>query len=132
MKITIVGDAVVITSALKLKDIEKIEQNRPEALVVKGGEDGKEPVFSVGTTTGSGRINQYGASFGSETHDEAKLATITMSLCEGFSGDVREYVADELGAAVTYLEKLEETIPGVLEEIAAERASVLEHITVAQ
>ena len=40
-KITIAGDAVVVTSALKLEDIKTIEKYRRNALVLKGGEDGK-------------------------------------------------------------------------------------------
>jgi len=77
-KIVIAGDAVVVTSALKLEDIHTIEKYRPKALVLKGGEDGKEPIFAIGTTSGAGNINEVGASFGRESHDEGKLATVTM------------------------------------------------------
>ena len=42
-KIVIAGDAVVVTSAMKLEDIKTIEKYRPKELVLKGGEDGKEP-----------------------------------------------------------------------------------------
>ena len=49
-KIVIAGDAVVVTSAMKLEDIKTIEKYRPKELVLKGGEDGKEPIFGVGTT----------------------------------------------------------------------------------
>ena len=96
-KIVIAGDAVVVTSAMKLEDIKTIEKYRPKELVLKGGEDGKEPIFGVGTTHGAGSINAVGASFGSEN-----------------------------------LNKLEEKLPTVLEEIAAEKATVMSNITVAQ
>lgn len=52
-KIVIAGDAVVVTSAMKLEDIKTIEKYRPKELVLKGGEDGKEPIFGVGTTHGA-------------------------------------------------------------------------------
>ena len=39
-KITIAGDAAVVTSAMKLEDIKTIEKYRPKELVLKGGEDG--------------------------------------------------------------------------------------------
>ena len=39
-KIVIAGDAVVVTSAMKLEDIKTIEKYRPKELVLKGGEDG--------------------------------------------------------------------------------------------
>mgnify|MGYP000937705903 CR=1 FL=1 len=61
-KIVIAGDAVVVTSAMKLEDIKTIEKYRPKELVLKGGEDGKEPIFGVGTTHGAGNINAVGAS----------------------------------------------------------------------
>lgn len=46
-KIVIAGDAVVVTSAMKLEDIKTIEKYRPKELVLKGGEDGKEAIHSV-------------------------------------------------------------------------------------
>ena len=99
-KIVIAGDAVVVTSAMKLEDIKTIEKYRPKELVLKGGEDGKEPIFGVGTTHGAGNINAVGASFGSETRDDDKLACITLFL-DGVTGDVKDWVADRLGAAIT-------------------------------
>lgn len=130
-KIVIAGDAIVVTSALTLEDIRTIEKYRPKELTLKGGEDGKEPIFAIGTTTGAGNINGVGASFGRESHDDQKLATITMCT-NGVTGDVREWVADHIGTAIIYLNKLEEKLPDVLEEIADEKAEVLSNITVAQ
>ena len=76
-KVTVAGQAVVITSGVKLEDIKTIAKYRPDALVLKGGKDDKEEIFRVGVTEGKGSINQYGASFGQETRDEKKLAIIT-------------------------------------------------------
>lgn len=132
-KITIAGNAVVVTSALKLEDYRTIAKYRPDALILNGGEDGKTPIFAVAVTDrGNGEINKYGATFGSESHDEAKLATITMAAdCVG-NDDIKEFVADQIGSAVINLHKLEETLPAVLEEITAEKAAVMESISVAQ
>ena len=77
-KIVIAGDAVVITSALKLEDIKTIAKYNPKALTLMGGEDGKEPIFAIGVTNGPGSINDVGASFGRESYDDEKLAVITM------------------------------------------------------
>lgn len=57
-KIVIAGDAVVVTSAIKLEDLRNIKKYRPAALILKGGEDGKEPIFAVDVTNGNGDINQ--------------------------------------------------------------------------
>ena len=61
-KITIAGDAVVITSAMKLEDIKTIEKYRAKALQLMGGENNKEVIFAMGTTRGTGSISKYGAS----------------------------------------------------------------------
>ena len=130
-KIVIAGEAVVVTSAIKLEDLRKVAKYRPDALVLKGGEDGKEPVFRIGVCSGTGKINKYGAEFGAETHDDAKLATITL-VTDALEGDIREAVAEAIGASILNLNKLEETIPAVLAEIDAEKAAILGNITVAQ
>ena len=89
-KVTIVGNAVVITSSMKREDLCTIKKYRPDALVLKGGEDGREPIFGISVGTCCGSINSVGATFGGETHDEAKLATITLTAC-GVEGDIKEY-----------------------------------------
>lgn len=131
-KIVIAGDAVVVTSSLKLEEIRTVEKYRPNELVLKGGEDGKEPIFAIGVTDGCGNINEVGASFGRETHDEEKLASITMCTGAGITGDIKEWVAERIGGAIIKLNKLEEKLPAVLEEIEAENAEVMSNITVAQ
>lgn len=130
-KITIAGDAVVVTSELKLEDIKTIKKYRPAALVLKGGDDGKEPIFKLGVANGAGSINKYGAEFGSETHDTEKKAVMTL-LCDCGEGDIKEVVADTIGAYVMTLNKLEATLPTVLEEIAVEKQQIMSNISVAQ
>jgi hypothetical protein len=131
-KITIAGDAVVVTSSIKLEDIRTIEKYRPSKLTLMGGDDGKEPIFAIGTTCcGTGIINTVGASFGGATHDDAKLATITMC-AGGATGDIKEWTAETIGAAIINLNKLEAKLGAVLAEIAEEKATVMSNITVAQ
>lgn len=130
-KVTIAGNAVVITSAIKLEDLRSIKKYRPTALILKGGEDGKEPVFAIDVTNGNGDINKYGACFGAATRDDAKLATITM-VASVVEGDIKEFVADKLGSALINLNKLEETLPEVVQSIAAEKAQVMDAISIAQ
>ena len=132
-KITIAGEAVVVTSALKLEDFEKVQKYRPKALTLMGGEDGKEPVFCVSVGgVGSGCINEYGAEFVNATHDDEKLASITMVFAGKGGTDIKEAVADEIGPAVMQLNKLEAALPSVLAEIDAEKAEIMANITVAQ
>lgn len=131
-KIIVAGEAVVITSAMKLADLETIKKYNPKALVLMGGEDGKEPVFCIGVNRGkAGSINQFSVDFGAETRDDKKLATMTL-MTSGVTGDVKEFVADKYGAALMLLNKLEATLPAALEAIAADKKAILENITVSQ
>lgn len=132
-KIVIAGDAIVITSTQKLESIKTLEKYRPNALTLyETDENGKKmEVFKVGSTTGEGAISQYGASFGSTTHDAEKLATITMSLPRGVE-DAKKYVADMVGVAIINLNKVEEQFEAALAEVTAEKAAVLENISIAQ
>ena len=127
-KVKTMGQAIVVVSDVKLEDIKKIEKYRPDALVLKGGEDNKEEIFRIGT--GSSSINTYGASFCEETRDDDKNAVITMTT--GYNGDdIKGFIADELGAALTNLGKLEKTIPAVIDAIDKEREAIMSGITVA-
>ncbi len=127
-KITITGQAVVVTSALKLEDIKTLKKYRPDALVLKGGEDGKEPVFMLAAGT-MPEINQYGVCFTEESRNEDKLATLT--IVTDYRGDkIEEHVADRYGIAIANLNKLEAVLPGVLEEVKAEREAIMDNITV--
>lgn len=131
-EIIIAGDAIVVTSAKTLEDIKTLEKYNPKALrLFETNDDGKkEEVFCVGSTCGYGSINQYGASFGSVTHDDQKLATITMCVPRG-TVDAVEYAAETIGMAVVMLNKVEEQFEEALAKVAADKATVRENITVA-
>ena len=130
-KITIAGNAVIVTAETKLTDLQKIQRYNPKALTLMGGEDNKEPVFRVVVTPGvPGSIDSFGAEFGAATRDESAKATMTMALPAEAGDDVVSYVADKLGAAITALNKLEAGFPAVLQQIDADRAAVMANITV--
>ena len=123
-KIIIAGQAVVVTSSLSLDDIKELKKYRPDALTLYEGEGSeKEPVFKVGLACGAGTIGTYGVEFGGESHDEEKLATVTMVIPAAVE-DVKEYVSDAIGAAALKLSQLEEALPEVLEEIKKEREKI--------
>jgi hypothetical protein len=130
-KVTIAGNAVVITSSMKLADLATIKKYRPKALRLMGGENNKEELFVVDVGNGgSGGLNNVGAAFCATTHDEAKKACITIPL-DGVQGDVKEYVADKYGEALIHLNALEEKLPAVLTEITEQKTGIMANITVA-
>ena len=129
-KIVIAGDAVVIKSELKLEDIKTIEKYNAKALTLMGGDEGKEPIFALGTTTtDTGNINSVGASFGKADADGK--AVITMVMQNVPTEKAKDWVADTLGAALMNLNTLEGKLPEVLSGISAQRATVMENISVA-
>lgn len=127
-KVVIAGQAVVVKSALSLEDLKLVEKCRPKSLILMGGDDGKEPVFRVATTDGEGSINAIGASFNSASNDGEGKACLTLA-ASGIA-DIKTWVTENLTAALISLNKLEEKLPAVLTEIAAEKAAVMENIEV--
>lgn len=122
------GEAVVITSEAKLEDIRKIAKYRPKALVVMGGEDGKEPVFAVGLSAKrSGSINSFSVDFGG--CNEEGFAQVTVNYC-GPDTDVKAHLADSIGPQISMLSQLEAAWPAVIAEIDAEVAGIMANIEV--
>ena len=128
-KVNVVGDAMVITSTMKYSEIETIKKFRPDALTLKGGEDGKEPIFSISIGDESD-ISKYGVCFSGKTRDENGFATLTIGVCAGVE-NLKDTIADHFGRALVNISKLEESLPAVLEEIKAEKERVLEYIEIA-
>lgn len=132
-KIKTINRTIVVNSEVKYDDYKLVAKYRPEALTLKGGEDGKEPIFTVFVRNGGqGCIDENGAIFGEATRDDAKLATITMMFTGDAEADIKEYIVDELGGALTKLNKVEAGLPAVIEAIKAERETVRDSIEVAQ
>lgn len=127
-RITICGDSMVITSKATLEDIKKLAKYRPNALELKS-EDGKDVVFKVGATNGNGSINTYGASFGSASHDEKKLATITLPIPANVE-DAEAYAEEYVGVAIINLNKVESQFADAMVEIKEEIAAVRDSIEV--
>lgn len=132
-KITIVGQAIVVTSNMKFEDIELIKKYRPSALTLYKGEgQEKEPVFKIGTAPfGAGNISKYGVEFDSATRDERKLASLTEVLTRDVE-DLKAYVSDTYGPAILYLNEMEDILPATLREIADEKARIDANIVVQQ
>ena len=130
--VTVCGNALVITSAATMAELKTLAKLRPDALVLRGGENNKSVLFRVATgDPGDGEITALGAVFDGVTHDEQKKATITIpdfTPC----GDVKQAVYDQYGGAIVLLNKLEESWGTVHGEIAAEKQGVMNAISCVQ
>jgi len=125
-KVTIAGSSYVITSAVKMADLETVKKYRPSALAITDPET-KETLFRVGT--GISSLSDYGISFGGVSNNDAKLATATLPIPVDVE-DAKAYVLDKAGLALVNLEKIEGVITETLDDIASERDSIAESITV--
>lgn len=131
-KIQIVGNAAILTSAIKAEDIRLAAKYRPESLVLTK-KDGNEvvPFFAIGMTDGTGKINNVGVSFDGVSRDGNGYATLTIGFRSDATGEkLKEEVADKFGIAITNLNLIEEALPAVIEEIAARKAAVVSAIEV--
>lgn len=128
-RVTVVGNAVVITSSMKLDDLKVVQKFRPDALVLR--DEHNEPVFAIGIGTGNGAVNKYGVTFGGASRNAEGKAVATLDAANFPGDDIRQAIADGIGGALVQLQKLEETLPAILAEITAERSAVMERITLA-
>ena len=128
-KFIIAGSAIVLKSAVKFEDLKTVEKYDKQALSIVDA-DSKETLFAVGTTTGKGNINQYGVSFDAESRDDEKLACLTLEAPAGNIDNLKEWIADKVGPAFDYLEKIEKTIPETLNAIKESRKKITDAIEV--
>ena len=127
-RIIIAGDSMVVESAHTLETLKTLEKHNPKALTLLD-DDGKTVIFKVGTTTGKGSINTYGASFGSASKNDDKKAIITMDLPADIA-DAMSYAEDAVGTAIIKLNAVEAQFGAALASVAEEKATIRESITV--
>ena len=129
MKLSVIGDAFVATSAIKAEDIALVAKYKPDALKIKD-KDGND-VFSVSyVKDGKSSIASFGVTFTGESRGEnGGFATLTLTLPAGTT-DAKKYVAELVGSVIENVGKLEESIPAVVAEIKATRAALLDSISV--
>lgn len=127
MKITIHNDlkAYVLTSAVKREDLLLVQKYNPKALKVKD-KDGND-LFAVGTT-GNG-VSAHGISFGSANAEGYAIVTGEIGKLEP-GQTAGEWVADLVGGALEYINRLETTIPEAVAAITASRSELIGSITV--
>ena len=124
--ITIAGNSFVVTSTVSIADLELVKKNRPKALKIVD-EETKEDLFAV--SIGSNSLNPFGINFGGVSNDEKKLATVTLPIPSDIE-DALEYVAEKAGSAVVNLNRIEDTISEVLDDIRTEHKKVTDSIKV--
>ena len=126
-KITIVGDAAVVTSAVLLEDLKTLQKFKPHALKLIDSET-KEEIFSA--TIGSrASFSKFGIVF-TGANGEGK-ATATLTLPTGLSDEKKiEYVKDTYGYGLLNLKSLEDQIKSIMDTTAGEFAAMANSIEI--
>ena len=131
MRIALIGDAVVVTSTLKVEEIETLKKYNSDALKIFDA-DGNQ-TFGVSYENGNGTLSKKGVVFGSPSRDGNGFATLTINLEteEDVPADLlKEMIADMLGDIPTKLEVIEQQAPAALSEVNAAREALINSITV--
>ena len=131
-KISISGNAIVITSAISIDDIRLLDKYRPDALKLFIEEEGIKSVDFAVAESASGSAGVYGIGFNGSTRDENRFATLTV-LNDKLPEDndkAKELIADTYGAILTKLNALEVQIPEAVKEVRAEREEILSGIEI--
>lgn len=129
MKIKIFNDTkqYTLTSTLTVEDIQLVQKYRPAALKKKDA-DGND-IFGMSYVEGRPCVCAHGITFGAASH-EGGYAMIVAALPETTPGvDVKERIADIVGSALTYINELEASVPGVVAAIRSERAAIINSVT---
>ena len=113
-----------LTSTLTKADIELVKKYRPAALK-KQDADGND-LFAMSYVEGKPSVFANGITFGAATANGG-YAMITGDLPETVPAGTTygDLIADKVGAALQYVNVLEEEIPAVVASIQSERAALL-------
>lgn len=134
MKIAINSNTFVATSTIKVEDIKYLAKVKPDALKVadldKDGNVIKE--FAVAYRPGAPKVNAAGINFDGATHDENGFATISGSIPadKTTAEAAKDYVADYLGGALEYVNRLESSIGTETAALKAAREALLSTIAI--
>lgn len=124
-RIKIAGNAVVITSTLKLEVIKKMEKYNPDALCLVEVKDNEEnEIFRIATGKTS-TISKFGITF-MEANAEG-FATATVMLPEGTT-DKKAYIKDNFATALFMLKDLEDAVTTACAQLEAAYAKLDEDI----
>lgn len=117
-----------LTSTLKKSDIELVKKYRPDALKKKDA-DGND-ICAMSYVEGKPCMSANGITFGSADVDTG-CAMIVGTLPEKLPAGTTygDYVADQVGSVLAFVNDMEANIPAVVGEITTQRATLIGSIT---
>lgn len=124
--IKVLAQNAVIASGFTPEQVKEVAKYRPGAMKLFDPET-KEETFVVSISGGDGEISKFGACYGSGKTSDGK-AVISLRIPDG--KDVKEFIEETIGVAILNLQKVENQWNDALQEIATEKAAVLDSIEV--
>jgi len=129
MRITVLGDALVVTSSLTVEEIEMLKKYDPDALKLFDA-DGNQ-TFGVGYSSGNGNLTKKGVTFGATSNGGFATLSVTLEGTEGMTADaLKETVADILGEIPVKLAAVEQAAPAKLAEVREARTTLINSINI--
>ena len=126
MKIQVLQNTMVITSALKVDQIKELLANNRAALAISD-EEGNE-IFSVAYSEVGGSAKKYGISF--NTVGENGEAVLAVQVIVRDRATIKEDLAKQFREVLIYLPKIEVQAVAALEAMAVEIAELENNIEV--
>ena len=126
MKIQVLQNTMVITSALKVDQIKELLANNRAALAISD-EEGNE-IFSVAYSEVGGSANKYGISFNAV--GENGEAVLAVQVIVRDRATIKEDLAKQFREVLIYLPKIEVQAVAALEAMAVEIAELENNIEV--
>lgn len=103
--IKVIGDAMVVTSAIKMEDIKLLQRLDADSLVARDKND--EPVYAV-FTGDSGFMGDAGIRFTGA--DSNGFATVTILLPPASQTEREKFIKENYAMAITALQTMEELL----------------------
>ena len=103
--IKVIGDAMIVTSAIKMEDIKLLQRLDADGLIARDKDD--EPVYAV-FTGASGFMEDTGIRFTGADRDG--FATVTILLPSTTQDKREEYIKENYAMAITALQTMEELL----------------------
>lgn len=128
--IKVFGRNAIVESAATLGQIRTLAKYRPDALALFEGEGAdRHPVFRVAPgIAGTGDIGKFGVIFGVNPNAAGK-ATVSLTMPDEVTDPV-EYIAEEVGAAILSLNKVEAQFAPAAADLESELAAIRANIEI--
>lgn len=126
MKIQVLQNTMVITSALKVSDIEELAVYNRKQLALVDSENNE--IFTISFNNGCGNISKYGITFDSSNTEGYAIISGRVETEEGVN--IKTAIAKNLRDVLVNLPKLEAQISDFLVTFAAETAELENNIEI--